>query len=109
MSAHTKKTERKNGIILQYGGWIIRCDAHCYILHHVNDKKMNHAVFLSSLSNALQLLHEKILIERTKCKNYDGSIDAFRRALIETHREFEALLSPRIVRLIKEEQGGERK
>lgn len=100
-----KKTERKNDIILRYGGWIIRRDAHCYILHHVNDKKMNHAVYPSTLTSALSMLHEKILIEKTKCKNYDGSIQAFRQALIETHREFEALLSPHIECLIKEEQG----
>jgi len=104
-----KKTERKNDIILQYGGWIIRCDAHCYILHHVNDKKMNHAVYPSTLASALSMLHEQILLNKRLKNGYDGSIQAFRQALIETHREFEALLSPRIARLIKEERGGERK
>jgi len=81
-------------IVLKYKGWIIRKDAYGYILHHVNDKKMRNAVYPSSLSSALQLLHEKILLSKMN-GNYDGSIAALKKAIDETNAEFEELLKPK--------------
>jgi len=102
-----KEEKKKNDVILQYGGWIIRRYAHGYIFHHVNDKKMNHARYPSTLVDALKLLHEEILLNKRLRNGYDGSIQAFKNAIIETHKEFEALLSPKILDMLKEEQGGE--
>ena len=97
----------QNDIILQYAGWIIKKDAYGYIFHHVNDRKMNHARYPSTLAGALELLHEEILLNKRLSNGYDGSIKAFRNAIIQTQEEFKALLSPGIMERIKEEQGGE--
>ena len=83
-------------IVLKYKGWIIRRDAYGYILHHVNDKKMRNAVYPSSLSSALQMLHERILLSKMN-GNYDGSLAALRKAIDETNEEFEELLKPNLM------------
>ena len=100
------KNEKQNDIILQYAGWIIRKGAYGYIFHHINDKKMNHARYPSTLVQALELLHEQILVDKRLKNGYDGSIQAFKDALIETRKEFKALLSPKILDTLKEERGG---
>lgn len=95
---------------MKYKGWIIRKDPHNYILHHVNDKKMNHAVYPSDLCRALELLHEKLLLSKMANGKYDGSLAALRKAIEETHKEFEELLSPKIairLRNIKEDERNE--
>ena len=101
-----KRDDKMRGediIILRYKGWIIRKDAYNYILHHEKDVKMNHAVYLSSLSHALQLLHERILLSKMKSKNYDGSLATLKKAIEETHKEFEELLTPKLLKAIKED------
>jgi len=95
----------QNDVILQYGGWIIKKDSYGYIFHHVNDEKMNHARYPSTLAGALELLHEEILLNKRLSNGYDGSIKAFRNAIIETHKEFEQLLSPKILDMVKEDIG----
>ena len=96
-------------IVLKYKGWIIRKDAHGYILHHINDKKMRNAVYPGSLSSALQLLHEKILLSKMN-GNYDGSIAALKKAIDESNAEFEELLKPKAIiqmrRIEEDERNG---
>jgi len=98
---------KKEDIVLQHGGWLIRRDSHGYIFHHQNDKKMNHALYPGSLAQALELLHEQILLDNRFKNGGDATIESFRRALVETQKEFALLLSPGIVDMVKEEQGTE--
>lgn len=113
-----KKIKRKGGgkikgediIVLKYKGWLIRKDAYNYILHHVNDKKMNHAVYLSSLSQALKALHERLLLSKMANNGYDSSMMALKKAIDETHEEFTELLTPSLIqqlRRIKEDERNE--
>ena len=100
---------RKEVIVLRYKGWIIKRDSHNYILHHVNDKKMNHAFYPSSLCWALELLHERLLLSKMK-NGYDGSLAALKQAIQDTHREFAELLTPHLpqaLRRIKEDEKNE--
>ena len=97
--------------ILKYKGWIIKRDSHNYILHHVNDKKMNHVVYPSSLCQALELLHERLLLSKMKNNGYDGSLAALKQAIQDTQREFAELLTPHLpqaLRRIKENERNER-
>jgi len=100
------KMKKDYPVVLKYKGWIIRKDTVGYILHHVNDKKMNHAVYPGSLTYALQLLHEKLLLSKMANNGYDGSLAALKKAIEDTHKEFEELLTPKLLKVIKEEQGG---
>jgi len=97
------------GVVVEYGGWVIRRYSHGYIFHHQNDKKMNHALYPGSLAQALALLHEHILLDNRFKNGGDASIESFRRALIQTQKEFRVLLSPRLLDMVKEEQGGREK
>ena len=95
---------------MKYKGWIIRKDTYNYILHHEKDTKMNHAVYPSSLPQALQLLHERILLSKMKSKNYDGSLAALKKAIQDTHAEFAELLDCQEIqqlRKIKEDERNE--
>ncbi len=94
-------------VILKYKGWVIRKDAYGYILHHVNDSKMRNAVYPGSLSTALQLLHEKILLSKMN-GNYDGSLAALRKAIDETNKEFEELLKPKVITQMRRIEEDER-
>ncbi|MCD6512369.1 MAG: hypothetical protein J7K61_02040 [Thermoplasmata archaeon] len=95
-------------IVLKYKGWIIKKDAYGYILHHVNDKKMRNAVYPGSLSSALKLLYEKILLGKMN-GNYDGSLTALRKAIDETNAEFEELLKPKAIAQMRRIEEDERK
>ncbi|MDD3492162.1 MAG: hypothetical protein PHZ19_01535 [Candidatus Thermoplasmatota archaeon] len=93
----------REGVVIEHGGWIIRRYAHGYIFHHKNDKKMNHAKYPGSLAQALALLHEQILLDNRFKNGSDASIESFRRALVETQKEFRALLSPDLGDVVNEE------
>ena len=99
--------KKELSIVLKYKGWIIRKDTYGYILHHVNDKKMRNAVYPNSLSSALQLLHEKILLSKMN-GNYDGSIAALKKAIDETNAEFEELLKPKAISQMRKIEENER-
>ena len=105
-----RKEEKEDIVVLKYKGWIIRKIPHNYVVHHEKDEKMNHAVYPSSLDQAFQILHEKILLSKMKSKNYDGSLAALKQAIQDTHREFAELLTPHLpqaLRRIKEDERNE--
>jgi len=81
------------GVVLQLGGWIIERYDCGFMLYHETDKKRKHVVYPHSLASTLSRLHENILLEN-RTEDYDGSIESFKKILVDTHREFESLLSP---------------
>lgn len=87
-------------IILKCGAWTIKTIPHNIVLHHVNDKKMKNARYFGSVVEALKELHEQVLLDKRLKNGYDASMESFKNAIVETHKEFEELLSSKTVERI---------
>ena len=95
----TKKKGRQKDstLLLEYRSWIIEVDnsfpSYNYTVKKKNDTKFRHVAYCGTLESALnQIFHIMLLDYVNKKNNYGGKIQELRNAILETKKQFKALL-----------------
>jgi len=89
--------KNKKIILLNYRSWIIECDdnfpSYNFMVKKKTDTKYHHVAYCGSFESALsQIFHIMLLDYVNKQNNYGGKFEELRNAILETKKQFNALV-----------------
>lgn len=90
-----------NRVILKHGGWIIKRYPSGYEFYHEKDTSKHHVVYPSTLASALELLFERVLLDKRFNSNSPRDIQRLYKLIVETKQGFRALCGPDVAEMVR--------